>query len=138
MTQLSSNPYICAIFSIAFFVMLYFMGVSSMIGLTETVITFITDLVPKWKTKRPLVIAVTVLILFLVALPMVCQNGIYYFSAWDAYAASYTLVVLALFEVVAVAWLYGTRRFINDIRMMTGPILKPWIETSLQVIWRVV
>ena len=60
MTKMSNNNYVCAIFSVVFFVMLYFMGVSSMIGLTETVITFILDLVPNLKKKRMTVVAVTV------------------------------------------------------------------------------
>lgn len=138
MTKMSDNNYVCAGFSVVFFVMLYFMGVSSMIGLTETVITFILDLFPALKKKRGYVVAGTVVTLFLVAFPMVCTNGSHFFNTWDAFAAAYTLIILALFEVIAISWIYGTKRFINDIRMMTGRILPSWVELSLEWIWKVV
>ena len=69
---------------------------------------------------------------------MICTNGESFFNTWDAFAAAYTLIILALFEVIAISWIYGTNRFINDIRMMTGKILPGFVETSLECIWRVV
>jgi len=88
-------------------------------------------------------VAATVTILFLIGFPMVCTNGSHFFGTWDAYCAAYTLIVLALFEVIAVAWIYGPNRFVNDIKMMTGPFsadreINISIEIILEWLWKLV
>ena len=41
----------------------------------------------------------------LVCLP--CQGGIYMFQLVDTYAASYALVIIAIFELVGISYVYG-------------------------------
>ena len=38
----------------------------------------------------------------------------------DKYAADFALLIFGVSECVALGWLYGIRRFTNDIRTMLG------------------
>ncbi|WP_411025584.1 hypothetical protein, partial [Salmonella sp. s55004] len=38
----------------------------------------------------------------------------------DKYAADFALLIFGLSECIAIGWLYGAKRFINDIRTMVG------------------
>ncbi len=42
------------------------------------------------------------------------QGGIYVFQLMDHYTAVVSLVFLAFFEVVAVCWIFGNRKFVYD------------------------
>lgn len=46
--------------------------------------------------------------------------GSYMFAIFDEYAASFSLVLIALFELVAISYLYGLERFCDDCQLMTG------------------
>ena len=49
------------------------------------------------------------------------QAGSYWVFLLFSYGAgSFSYLVLAIFECVAIAWFYGGRRFFNDIRAMWG------------------
>jgi solute carrier family 6 amino acid transporter-like protein 5/7/9/14 len=38
----------------------------------------------------------------------------------DSYAATYSVLLIGLFELIAIAWVYGVDRFRDDIKLMTG------------------
>lgn len=38
----------------------------------------------------------------------------------DSFAGNYTLLIIAFFECIAVSYVYGLRRFADDIELMTG------------------
>lgn len=42
------------------------------------------------------------------------------FAIFDEYAASFSLVFIALFELVAISYIYGLKRFGDDCELMTG------------------
>uniref|UniRef100_A0A674MZA8 Solute carrier family 6 member 5 n=1 Tax=Takifugu rubripes TaxID=31033 RepID=A0A674MZA8_TAKRU len=48
------------------------------------------------------------------------QNGMYMLQLVDTFAASYSLVIIAIFELVGISYLYGLQRFCEDIEMMIG------------------
>lgn len=48
------------------------------------------------------------------------QGGIYFFQLIDHYAASISIMYLAFFEVIAVAWFYGVGRLSRNVKTMTG------------------
>lgn len=50
----------------------------------------------------------------------VSQGGFYFFHLLDRYAAGYSILIAVLFEAIAVSWIYGTRRFCDDIKDMIG------------------
>lgn len=46
--------------------------------------------------------------------------GSYMFAIFDEYAGSFSLVLIALFELIAISYVYGLRRFCDDCELMTG------------------
>lgn len=46
--------------------------------------------------------------------------GSYIFQLMDSFAGNYTLLIIAFFECVGVSYVYGIKRFADDIELMTG------------------
>uniref|UniRef100_A0A8C7FWN3 Transporter n=1 Tax=Oncorhynchus kisutch TaxID=8019 RepID=A0A8C7FWN3_ONCKI len=47
-------------------------------------------------------------------------NGMYMLQLVDTYAASYSLVIIAICELIGISYFYGLQRFCEDIEMMIG------------------
>ena len=47
---------------------------------------------------------------FLLGLPFGMQNGQYLVDLFDNFSANFPLMMVAFFEVIAVAWVYGINR----------------------------
>ena len=52
---------------------------------------------------------------FLISLPFVLGNGVYLFQLFDQFAGTLPLLFCGFFEVVCVAWVYGTKRYIVSL-----------------------
>ncbi|CAK6444230.1 unnamed protein product [Pipistrellus nathusii] len=107
--------------AVLFFAMLFTLGLSSMFGNIESVITPLLDMgiLPKWVPKEVLTGTVC-LVCFLVATCFTLQSGNYWLEVFDKYAASLNLIIFAFFEVIGVVYVYGMERFCDDIEWMTG------------------
>ncbi|PAV87047.1 hypothetical protein WR25_12702 [Diploscapter pachys] len=107
------------IWSILFFLMLLSLGLGSMFGTLEGVITSLNDL--KIITcPKPLLTGSLCLLGFFIGLIFVTRAGQYWVSLFDQFAGSYALMVVAFLEIIAVAYIYGHDRFCLDIEEMTG------------------
>lgn len=60
----------------------------------------------------------------LVCLP--CQGGIYMFQLVDTYAASYALVIIAIFELVGISYVYGKGTPEMDAEAKLSVAGRPW------------
>ncbi|XP_059205535.1 inactive sodium-dependent neutral amino acid transporter B(0)AT3 [Centropristis striata] len=109
------------IWAILFFVMLFSLGLSSMFGNIEGVLTPINDLklVPKWIPSE-VVTAIICLISFLTALIFTLGSGNYWVEVFNGYVGSVPLLIIALFEIIGVAYVHGIKNFSEDIYFMTG------------------
>ncbi|XP_005857962.1 PREDICTED: sodium-dependent neutral amino acid transporter B(0)AT3 isoform X2 [Myotis brandtii] len=107
--------------AVLFFSMLFTLGLSSMFGNIEGVITPLLDMgvLPRWVPKEILTGTVC-LLCFLVATCFTLQSGNYWLEVFDKYAASLNLIIFAFFEVIGVVYVYGMERFCDDIEWMTG------------------
>ncbi|KAK2507303.1 hypothetical protein MC885_005946 [Smutsia gigantea] len=107
--------------AVLFFGMLFALGLSSMFGNMEGIITPLLDmgLMPRSVSKEVLT-GVTCLVCFLVAICFTLQSGNYWLEIFDNFSTSMNLLVFAFFEVVGVAYVYGMERFCDDIAWMTG------------------
>ena len=56
-------------------------------------------------------LAIVAIVLLLIGLGMVAGNGFYIFQIFDDYAAGIALLVIALFQCIGVAWVYGNERY---------------------------
>jgi len=115
--------------SIAFFVMLFFVGLGTQFGMVETVISGIVDCYPSTRRWKPAITAAYCVLGLLCGLPFVSKAGVYHFQIWDWYSAAFSVSLIAFFEVSVVAWVYGWRRLSEDIDLMLGH--KP------SIVWRI-
>ncbi|XP_038626341.1 inactive sodium-dependent neutral amino acid transporter B(0)AT3 isoform X2 [Tachyglossus aculeatus] len=107
--------------ALLFFGMLFSLGLSSMFGNIEGVLTplldtrFLSRSIPK-----EVLSGVICLACFLIALCFTLQSGSYWLEIFDKYGASLSLLVLAFFEFIGIAYVYGMKRFGDDLEWMTG------------------
>ncbi|XP_077860718.1 inactive sodium-dependent neutral amino acid transporter B(0)AT3 isoform X4 [Macaca mulatta] len=121
--------------AVLFFGMLFTLGLSTMFGSMEAVITPMLDVgvLPRWVPKEALT-GLVCLACFLFATCFTLQSGNYWLEIFDNVAASLNLLILAFLEVVGVAYVYGMKRFCDDIAWMTGRRPSPYWRLT----WRVV
>lgn len=106
--------------ALIFFMMLLTLGLDSSFGGSEAIITALSDEFPIIGRNREIFVAGLFSLYFLVGLASCTQGGFYFFQLLDRYAAGYSILIAVLFEAIAVSWIYGTKRFCNDIRDMIG------------------
>uniref|UniRef100_A0A8C7SXM6 Transporter n=1 Tax=Oncorhynchus mykiss TaxID=8022 RepID=A0A8C7SXM6_ONCMY len=99
------------VWAVLFFIMLFSLGLSSMFGNLEGVLTPLHDLklVPKWMPNE-LFTALICLVSFLVALIFTMGSGNYWLEIFNSYVGSVPLLIIAFFEIIAVAYIYGIGR----------------------------
>ncbi|XP_069130755.1 sodium- and chloride-dependent glycine transporter 1-like isoform X2 [Argopecten irradians] len=112
---------ISPLWAVLFFLMLFTIGVDSQFGMVETCITAFLDTYPKTlRKRRVLVSAIACVIECLLGLPLITQGGIYVLQIIDWYCASFSLMLISLTEVLVIAYVYKTERFMSDIEFMIG------------------
>ncbi|XP_022099145.1 sodium- and chloride-dependent glycine transporter 1-like [Acanthaster planci] len=120
------------LWAILFFVMLLTLGLDSQFTIMETVVTAIVDEVPSLRKKKPLVMLAACGVGFILGFTCITNAGPYWVSLMDSYGAGFALLIYGLCECVAISWLYGIKRFKNDIRTMIGD---GWVDFPLFIWW---
>uniref|UniRef100_A0A6E8UYS1 Transporter n=1 Tax=Anopheles coluzzii TaxID=1518534 RepID=A0A6E8UYS1_ANOCL len=108
------------LWAVLFFLMLFTLGIDSQFGTLEGVSTSLMDMklfpnVPKEMITGALCMSCCVL-----SLCFANGAGSYIFQLMDSFAGSYTLLIIAFFECIGVSYIYGLKRFADDIELMTG------------------
>ncbi|XP_032833846.1 sodium- and chloride-dependent glycine transporter 2 [Petromyzon marinus] len=117
LTHLPISP----LWAILFFLMLLTLGLDTMFATLETIVTSVADEFPKYlRAHKPLFTMCACIIMFILGFPMLTEGGIYMLQLVDTYAASYSLIIIAIFELVGISYIYGLNRFCEDIEMMIG------------------
>ncbi|XP_024434375.1 inactive sodium-dependent neutral amino acid transporter B(0)AT3 isoform X1 [Desmodus rotundus] len=109
------------VWAVLFFMTLFTLGLSSMFGNMEGIITPLLDMgvLPRWVPKEAMTGAVC-LVCFLSSTCFTLQSGNYWLEIFDNYAASLNLIMFAFMEAVGVSYVYGMEKFCDDIAWMTG------------------
>lgn len=118
--------------AVLFFLMIFFLSLDTQFVRVDSLATAITDMFPRYLRRphaREILVLVLVVVLFLLGLPFISEGGIALFHVVDTYGPSdTTFFIIACFEAVVIAWVYGADRFINNIEDMIGykpnPVLK--------------
>ena len=108
------------LWSILFFLMLFFLGLDSEFALLETGLTALYDGMPVLRKHKVKMTALGCISCFLLGLPCVSSNGQYVLDLMDTYGAGFAVLWIALWEVVALMWIYGFKNFSKDIELMIG------------------
>ena len=53
------------------------------------------------------ILGIIAIVLFLIGLSMVSGPGYYIFQIFDSYSFAFALLLVSIFQVVAVSWIYG-------------------------------
>ncbi|XP_037825305.1 sodium-dependent nutrient amino acid transporter 1 [Lucilia sericata] len=105
-------------FAVLFFLMLFVLGIGSTVGMGSCIIRVIRDQFvkcPNW----PLALGLSVLG-FAISIIYMCPGGQFILNLVDFYGVSFTALILAIGELLAVGWVYGIKRFCEDIKFMVG------------------
>ena len=104
------------LWAILFFFMLILLGIDSEYGTLEAAIGPIMDLKIFPNMRKELVTLIVAVILLLIGLAMVSGPGYYVFQMFDDYSVTIPLLVIALFQCIGVAWVYGNDRYVHLLK----------------------
>ncbi|KAJ3597859.1 hypothetical protein NHX12_001375 [Muraenolepis orangiensis] len=109
------------LWSVLYFFMLLVLGMGSMLGNVTALITPLRDFeVVTRNLSIEALSALVCLFCFLVGLSFTTRPGNYWFTMFNDYAASFSLLFVVLVEVIIVSYIYGIKRFERDIEDMLG------------------
>ncbi|XP_074489808.1 sodium-dependent neutral amino acid transporter B(0)AT2 [Sebastes fasciatus] len=113
MTHFPASPF----WSVMFFLMLVNLGLGSMFGTIEGILT---PLIDTFKVRKEFLTVGCCVLAFSIGLLFVQRSGNYYVAMFDDYSATLPLLIVVVLENVAVAWVYGIDKFFEDLKDMLG------------------
>uniref|UniRef100_A0A4W4G4M4 Transporter n=1 Tax=Electrophorus electricus TaxID=8005 RepID=A0A4W4G4M4_ELEEL len=112
------------LWAVCFFIMILLLGLDTQFVCMEVIITSVTDMFPtvlRRPWRRELFLLLFCLFCFFSQIVMVTEGGIYVFQLFDYYACNgASLVLLSVFQSLAVGWIFGAERMCDIIEDMTG------------------
>ncbi|KAM6893832.1 sodium- and chloride-dependent GABA transporter 2-like [Xenentodon cancila] len=112
------------LWAVCFFLMIIMLGLDTQFVSLEALMTSVTDLYPhliRRGHRRELLLLFVCVVCFLVGLVMITPGGLYVFQIYDHFSCSgASLLLLSIFQSLAIGWVYGAERFSSNIRDMTG------------------
>lgn len=118
--------------SVCFFMMLLALGLGSQFGTMEGVITNLFDMPIFARVRKEIVTGAVCGVSLLIGMIFCTGAGEYWLMMFDTFAGSMGLIVIAFFESVVVAYVYGHKKFTDDIEKMVGD--RPGF--FWQIMWR--
>ncbi|KAJ0069988.1 hypothetical protein NL108_018444, partial [Boleophthalmus pectinirostris] len=113
MTHFPASPF----WSVMFFLMLVNLGLGSMFGIIEGILT---PLIDTFKVRKELFTVGCCVLAFSIGLMFVQRSGNYFVAMFDSYTVTLPLLIVVILENVAVVWVYGIDKFFEDLRDMLG------------------
>jgi len=126
-TKIPGAPF----WSSLFFLMLLSLGLGSQIGILEGVMSTLFDQPSLRHVKKPVLVGCVSVVCFCVGIIFTTGAGEYWLTLFDTFGAT-GLTFIAFTELVSVMYVYGHKRFTQDIKNMTG--FQP--NMYWQVMWR--
>ncbi|KAF2906108.1 hypothetical protein ILUMI_00069 [Ignelater luminosus] len=120
------------LFAILFFVMLFVLGVGSLVALQACAFTVIKDAFPSLRNWH--VSLITALIGFLIGLVYITPGGQFVLTMVDYFGATFVFFILTTSEVLVILWWYGLENFCADIEFM----LKRKVGLYWRVCWGII
>ncbi|KAM5292061.1 sodium- and chloride-dependent transporter XTRP3 [Ctenodactylus gundi] len=123
-TEAIKNMEVSQLWSVLYFFMLLTLGMGSMLGNMASVLTSLTDsrLISSHLPKEAIA-GLVCLVNCAIGLVFTLEAGNYWFDIVNDYAATLPLLLVVLVETVAVCYVYGLRRFEQDLQAMSGRAL---------------
>ncbi|XP_070802898.1 sodium-dependent neutral amino acid transporter B(0)AT2 [Pituophis catenifer annectens] len=113
MTHFPASPF----WSVMFFLMLVNLGLGSMFGTIEGITTPIVD---TFKVRKEILTVTCCLLAFCIGLIFVQRSGNYFVTMFDDYSATLPLLIVVSLENIAMSYVYGIDKFMEDLKDMLG------------------
>ncbi|XP_041758373.1 sodium- and chloride-dependent transporter XTRP3 [Coregonus clupeaformis] len=115
------NMPVSQLWSVLYFIMLLLLGMGSMLGNVIAVITPLSDLklINRYMSTKTLN-GLVCLFCLLLGLGFTTRSGNYWFTMFNDYGATFSLLFIVLIEVITVCYIYGIKRFEKDVEDMLG------------------
>ncbi|XP_064870176.1 sodium-dependent neutral amino acid transporter B(0)AT2-like [Oncorhynchus nerka] len=106
MAQFPASPF----WSTLFFLMLLNLGMSTMFGTMQGILTPLMDNFSLLGRHRTMLTVCSCALGFVIGLLFTQRSGNYFVTMFDDYSATLPLIIVVVFETFAVAWVYGADR----------------------------
>lgn len=83
--------------------------------MVETLTTALFDQFETLRSRKPLVVGLMCLVLFLCGLSMCLEGGLYMFELFNWYSAGISVIILAITEIIVLQYVYGKSHFWNSL-----------------------
>nr|XP_056713923.1 sodium- and chloride-dependent transporter XTRP3 isoform X2 [Euleptes europaea] len=115
------NMEVSQLYSVLYFTMLLTLGIGSMLGNTAAILTPLTDSeFLSTHLPKEVIAGGVCFVNCIIGLVFTLEAGSYWFDIFNDYAATLSLLLIVLVETIAVCYVYGLRRFGEDLHVMTG------------------
>ncbi|KAM4632873.1 sodium- and chloride-dependent transporter XTRP3 [Polymixia lowei] len=115
------NMPLSQLWSVLYFFMLLLLGMGSMLGNVTAIITPLRDFkVLSQNISNETFNGIICVFCLLLGLGFTTRPGNYWFTMFNDYGATFSLLFIVLIEVIAVSYIYGINRFEKDIEDMLG------------------
>ncbi|XP_059410448.1 sodium-dependent neutral amino acid transporter B(0)AT2 [Carassius carassius] len=104
--------------STLFFFMLLNLGLSTMFGTMQGILTPLMDNFRVLGRHKTMLTVCSCVLGFFIGLLFTQRSGNYFVTMFDDYSATMPLIIVVVFETVSVAWIYGADRFLDDVEVM--------------------
>ncbi|XP_036382505.1 sodium-dependent neutral amino acid transporter B(0)AT2-like [Megalops cyprinoides] len=104
--------------STLFFLMLLNLGLSTMFGTMQGILTPLIDNFKTLSRHKTLLTVCSCAVGFVIGLVFTQRCGNYFVTMFDDYSATLPLIIVVIFETFSVSWVYGADRFLDDIKTM--------------------
>nr|XP_027776145.1 orphan sodium- and chloride-dependent neurotransmitter transporter NTT5-like [Marmota flaviventris] len=111
--------------AIIIFLLLVTQGMSSLIGIMQGIITPLQDVFSSFRRHTNLLTVGVCVPMFLGSLIFARPSGSYFVNLLDDYWISLPIFCIIILENMAMAWIYGARRFLADMIIMLGHPISP-------------
>jgi neurotransmitter:Na+ symporter, NSS family len=118
------------LFAVLFFLMLLTLGIDSAFSLIEAVNTSIGD---KYKNPNRRRIALSVCtVSFFLGIIFVTDAGLFFLDIIDHFITNYGLVIVGIFESIAIGWIYGADKLRKFMNSTSTHKVGPWWNFSIK------
>lgn len=100
--------------------MLFTLGIDSQFGTLEGVVTSIVDMKLFPNLRKEILTGAICLVCCAISMAFAHGAGSYVFVLFDSFSGNFPLLIIAFFECIGVSYVYGLKRFADDIELMTG------------------
>ncbi|XP_077455089.1 sodium- and chloride-dependent transporter XTRP3A [Stigmatopora argus] len=108
------------LWSVLYFFMLLLLGLGSMLGNLTAITTPLRDFKIFANVSSEVLNGIVCVILLLLGLGFTTPSGNYWFTMFNEFGASFSLLFVVLIEIISVSYIYGIKRFEKDIEDMIG------------------